>query len=91
MDLIGISRILICSACYQAMWCWPVPAKMKGKDKIEARIVRVLTPRTEPIVGRYFKDFALAVVVPEDPRITQDIVIPAGEEGRGPPWSNCVG
>ncbi|MBU2177820.1 MAG: ribonuclease R, partial [Gammaproteobacteria bacterium] len=55
--------------------------EIKGKDKIEARIVRVLTPRTEPIVGRYFKDFALAVVVPEDPRITQDIVIPVGQEG----------
>jgi ribonuclease R len=55
--------------------------EIKGKDKVEARIVRVLTPRSEPIVGRYFKDFALAVVVPEDPRITQDIVIPQGEEG----------
>jgi ribonuclease R len=55
--------------------------EIKGKDKVEARIVRVLTPRTEPIVGRYFKDYALSVVVPEDPRITQDIVIPAGEEG----------
>jgi len=55
--------------------------EIKGKDKVEARIVRVLTPRAEPIVGRYFKDFALAVVVPEDPRITQDIVIPQGEEG----------
>jgi ribonuclease R len=55
--------------------------EIKGKDKVEARIVRVLTPRAEPIVGRYFKDFALAVVVPEDPRITQDIVIPPGEEG----------
>ncbi len=55
--------------------------EIKGKDKIEARIVRVLVPRSEPIVGRYFKDFALAVVVPEDPRITQDIVIPQGDEG----------
>ncbi|HEX5793230.1 MAG TPA: ribonuclease R, partial [Rheinheimera sp.] len=45
------------------------------------RIVRVLEPRSEPIVGRYYKDFALGVVVPDDPRITQDIVIPDGEQG----------
>ncbi|WNO60183.1 ribonuclease R [Rheinheimera sp. MMS21-TC3] len=54
---------------------------IKSKDKIEARIVRILDARPEPIVGRYFKDFALGVVVPEDPRITQDIVIPDGEQG----------
>ncbi|WP_419569610.1 ribonuclease R [Rheinheimera sp.] len=55
-------------------------SEFSGKDKIEARVVRVLEPRTEPVVGRYFKDFALGVVVPDDPRIGQDIVIPPGEE-----------
>ncbi len=54
---------------------------VNSKDKIEARVVRVLEPRSEPIVGRYYKDFALGVVVPDDPRITQDIVIPDGEQG----------
>ncbi|QBL10237.1 ribonuclease R [Rheinheimera sp. D18] len=54
---------------------------INSKDKTEARIVRVIAPRSEPIVGRYFKDFALGVVVPDDPRITQDIVIPDGEQG----------
>ncbi|KOO58927.1 exoribonuclease R [Rheinheimera sp. KL1] len=52
-----------------------------SRDKVEARIVRILEPRNEPIVGRYFKDFALGVVVPDDPRLSQDIVIPPGEEG----------
>lgn len=56
-------------------------SNIKSKDKIEARIVRILEPRTEAVVGRYFKDFALGVVVPEDPRISQDIVIPDGEQG----------
>lgn len=55
---------------------------VNSKDKIEARIVRVLESRVEPIVGRYYKDFALGVVVPDDPRITQDIVIPDGEQGE---------
>lgn len=54
---------------------------VKSKDKIEARVVRVLEPRSEPVVGRYFKDYALGVVVPDDPRIAQDIVIPDGEQG----------
>ena len=56
-------------------------AAMKSKDKIEARVVRVLEPRTEPVVGRYYKDHAVCVVVPDDPRITQDIMIPEGEQG----------
>lgn len=51
-----------------------------SKDKIEARVVRVLEPRSEAIVGRYFKDYALGVVVPDDSRISQDIVIPPGNE-----------
>ncbi len=54
---------------------------IRSKDKIEARVVRVIQPRTEAIVGRYYKDYALGVVVPDDPRLTQDIVIPLGEEG----------
>lgn len=56
-------------------------ANIKGKDKIEARVVRVLEPRTEAIVGRYFKDHAICVVVPDDSRICQDIIIPEGEQG----------
>ena len=54
---------------------------IKSKDKIEARIVRVLEPRSEPIVGRYYKDHALCVVVPDDARICQDIIIPDGQQG----------
>lgn len=54
---------------------------IKSKDKVEARVVRVLEPRSEPIVGRYYKDHALCVVVPDDARICQDIIIPEGEQG----------
>jgi ribonuclease R len=53
-----------------------------NKHKTEARIVRVLEARPEPVVGRYFRDYALAVVVPEDPRIGQDIVIPEGAQAE---------
>ncbi|CAM5201395.1 ribonuclease R [Alishewanella longhuensis] len=54
---------------------------IKSKDKVEARVVRVLEPRSEPIVGRYYKDHALCVVVPDDARICQDIIIPDGQQG----------
>lgn len=54
----------------------------RGRQKTEARIVRVLEPRTEAVVGRYYRDYALAVVVPDDPRIGQDIVIPEGAQGE---------
>ncbi|ALS97248.1 ribonuclease R [Lacimicrobium alkaliphilum] len=46
------------------------------KGKTEARIVRVVEPRTEPVVGRYFVEHGFGVVVPDDSRICQDIVIP---------------
>ncbi|WP_445426226.1 ribonuclease R [Alishewanella sp. HL-SH06] len=54
---------------------------IKSKDKVEARVVRVLEPRSEPIVGRYYKDSAICVVVPDDARICQDIIIPDGQQG----------
>ncbi|OHU86225.1 MULTISPECIES: ribonuclease R [Pseudoalteromonas] len=48
--------------------------------KVEARIVRVLETERTPIVGRYFVEHGTSVVVPEDPRITQDIIILPGSE-----------
>ncbi len=55
-------------------------AGTKTGGKVDARIVRVLENETAPIVGRYFVEHGMAVVVPEDPRITQDIVILPGSE-----------
>ncbi|MDF2177769.1 ribonuclease R [Aliiglaciecola sp. CAU 1673] len=46
------------------------------KGKKEARIVRVVETRSEPIVGRYFFENGMGVVVPDDSRICQDIIIP---------------
>ncbi|MEC8207157.1 MAG: RNB domain-containing ribonuclease, partial [Pseudomonadota bacterium] len=53
----------------------------KGSSgKCEARIIKVLTNERAPIVGRYFVEHGIAVVVAEDPRITQDIMILPGSE-----------
>jgi ribonuclease R len=47
------------------------------KGRKEARIVKVVEPRNEPVVGRFFVEQGLAMVIPDDSRICQEIVIPA--------------
>lgn len=49
------------------------------RNRREARIVRVLEPRSELIVGRYFTESGLGFVVPDDLRLGFDIVIPPDE------------
>ncbi|RUO40690.1 ribonuclease R [Pseudidiomarina aestuarii] len=55
--------------------------KKDAKGRREGRVVRVLKPREGDIVGRYFVDHNLGVVVPDDTRINQDILIP--DENKG--------
>ena len=50
------------------------------KGKTEARVVKVVEPRQAPIVGRYFVEMGVQVVIPDDGRIKHEIVIPPGEE-----------
>lgn len=50
-----------------------------GKDKRgrkEGRLIRVLEERKTQIVGRFFLDQGYSYVVPDDSRISQDILIP---------------
>ena len=54
--------------------------KRGSGGKCDARIIKVLTGERAPIVGRYFVEHGIAVVVTEDPRITQDIIILPGSE-----------
>jgi ribonuclease R len=56
-----------------------VLVKEGGTDKrgrTEARIVRVVEAGPQEVVGRYFVEQGVAVVVPDDARITQDLIIP---------------
>lgn len=53
------------------------PLKEDRKGRTEARIVRVLVPKTSQIVGRYFTDAGVGFVVPDDSRLSFDILIPA--------------
>ncbi|MBE8166941.1 MAG: ribonuclease R [Shewanella sp.] len=60
-----------------------VLAQKAGSDKRgrrEARIVRLVTPRQAPLVGRYYLDAGMGFVVADDRRISQEILIPAEEK-----------
>lgn len=59
------------------------------KGRKEARIVKVLEPRSEPIVGRFFVEQGFAMVIPDDGRICQEIVIPP-EHVHGARLGNVV-
>ena len=48
---------------------------MGRKGKIEARVTRVVEPRAEPIVGRYFTEHGVGLVIPDDQRINHEIYI----------------
>ncbi|MCG7547360.1 ribonuclease R [Pseudoalteromonas sp. Of7M-16] len=61
-------------------WVLAKAASRGSGGKVEARIVRVLESERAPIIGRYFVEHGMAVVVPEDPRLTQDIIILPGSE-----------
>ncbi|WP_354625427.1 ribonuclease R [Psychromonas sp. MME2] len=57
------------------------PVKVDAKGRTEARFVRLLDARKEPIVGRYFVEEGIAVVVPDDSRINQEILISKENNG----------
>jgi ribonuclease R len=62
-----------------------VMVKESGTDKRgrqEARIAKIVEPRTEPIVGRYFFENDVGVVIPDDSRINHEIMI-AKEQTNG--------
>ena len=57
-------------------WCWRRPWARIAKGAAK-RIVRVLVPKTSQIVGRFFMDAGTGFVVPDDSRLSFDILIPA--------------
>ncbi|MGN0920699.1 MAG: ribonuclease R [Cellvibrio sp.] len=51
------------------------------RGKQEGAIVEVLTRNTERLAGRFFNEDGVQYVRPENPRITQDIIIPSDQAG----------
>lgn len=69
-----------------------VLVKESGTDnrgRTEARIARVIEPRSEPIVGRYYTEHGVSLVIPDDSRITHEIMIPQ-ENVNGARQGNVV-
>lgn len=69
-----------------------VEARESGTDRKgrkEVYINRVITPREDPIVGRFFMENGFAMVVPDDSRLQHEIVIPA-EHVKGARQGNVV-
>ncbi|MDX7999906.1 ribonuclease R [Xenorhabdus sp. Reich] len=65
------------------------PLRPDRKGRVEVRIVRVLEPKNSQIVGRYFMDAGMGFVVPDDSRLSFDILIPK-EETCGARMGNVV-
>ena len=59
------------------------------KGRTEFRVNRVLEPRKEAIVGRYFFEQGMSIVIPDDNRICHEIVIPK-EHTLGAKQGNVV-
>lgn len=53
------------------------PMDIDRRGRREARVVRVLEHRNDKIVGRYFTDAGAGFVVPDDSRLSFDILIPS--------------
>lgn len=52
------------------------PNGFDRRGRQEVRIVRILESRKKQIVGRFFMESGIGFVVPDDSRISQDILIP---------------
>src|SRR5690606_13550947 len=61
-----------------------VLVRISGQDRRgrpEGTIVEILSYNTSKLVGRYFVESGVNLVRPDNPRISQDIIVPPGAEG----------
>ena len=60
------------------------------RGRREGAVVEVLERNTHQVVGRYSRDGHLAFVNPDNKKITQDVIIAKGDEGRAKPGQFVV-
>ncbi|MBM7038256.1 ribonuclease R [Vibrio ulleungensis] len=65
------------------------PTDNSKRGRKEGRLVRILEERKTQIVGRFFLEYGYSYVVPDDSRISQDILIPV-EHKSGARMGNVV-
>lgn len=63
---------------------------MDRRGRQEGSIVEVVERRTTTLVGRFFKESGIYFVRPDNPRVTQDIMIPAESVGSVEPGQIVV-
>jgi ribonuclease R len=62
-----------------------VLARVSGVDRrgrLEGTIVEVLQHNTEEVVGRCYFDQGIALLIPDNPRLGHEIILPEGETGN---------
>lgn len=52
------------------------PGRKDARGRKEAKIVDIVQPRTEPVIGRFYWESGVGVVIPDDSRINHEIIIP---------------
>ena len=52
------------------------------RNQQEGALVEILEHANRKIVGRYFREGKIGYVAPDNPRLHQDVLIPAGREGK---------
>ncbi len=57
----------------------------RNSDRTAGKLVEVLERNTEEIAGRYIRERGISLVVPDSPRLTQHILIPARKRGGAEP------
>jgi ribonuclease R len=60
------------------------------RGRREGSVVEVLERAQQKLVGRYLKEHGIAIVAPEDRRISQDLLIPAGSARNAKPGQVVV-
>ena len=63
---------------------------VSARGRREGHIVEVLERANSKVVGRFLNEHGIGVVAPEDRRISQDILIPAGGSGGAKPGQVVV-
>jgi ribonuclease R len=61
-----------------------------ARGRREGAITEVLERAHQKIVGRFVQESGVALVVPDDPRINQDVLIPLGDTGGAMPGQIVV-
>ena len=63
---------------------------VNARGRREGHIVEVLERANSKVVGRFLNEHGIGVVAPEDRRISQDILVPAGGSGGAKPGQVVV-